>query len=182
MRLRTGASIAAVALAAVALSGCSLFAVHQTQHQYDPSDGVSVAVGEVRLLNLMVFTEDGVDGNLSAVAVNTGDDDVELTLQYVSGGEKIDVEVEIPAGETVTLGSGDGGQLFLPEIGTPAGAYLPIYFQYGSTPGKQVSVPVLDGSLGEYEHLMPTPTPTPTPTETDAVETDGVEPTPAPTP
>jgi len=177
VRLRTGASIAAVALTAVALSGCSLFAVHQTLHPYDPSDGVGVAIGDVRLINVLVFTEDGVDGNLSAAAVNTGDEDVELTIQYESGGDKIDVEIEIPGGETVTLGSGDLGQLFLPEIDTPAGTYLPIYFQYGTTPGKQVSVPVLDGSLSEYENLMPTPTPTPTPTETAAVE-----PTPTPTP
>ena len=177
MRLRSVASIAATALAAVALAGCSLLMVPQTQFRYDPSDGVAVTVGDVRLLNLIVFSEDGVDGNLSGVAVNPGDDDVDMVLQYVSGGDKIDVEVEIPGGETLTLGSGENGQLLLPDIDVPVGSYLVIYFQYGDKPGKQVSVPVLDTALPQYDGLLPTPTPTPTPTETPAVE-----PTPTPTP
>lgn len=177
MRTRTVASIAAGALAAVALAGCSLFMTPQTQFRYDPSDGVRASVGDVRLLNLMVFTEDGEDGNLSATAVNDGTEDVELTLQYDAGGEKVDIEVEIPAGEEIILGSGERGQLFLAGIDTPAGSLLAIYVQYADRPGVQVHVPVLDGSLEQYENLLPTPTPTPTPTETPAVD-----PTPTPTP
>lgn len=179
MRLRTGASIAAVALAASLLGGCSLFAEAQTQHPYDASDGVSVSVGDVRLLNALVITEDGVDGNLSAAAVNSGDRSVQLLLQYVSDGDKVDIQVALPAGQTVTLGSGEYGQVFLPGIDTTPGSLLTVYVQYGSEPGKQVSIPVLDASLPEYGGLIPTPTPTPTPTETPG---EGATPTPTPTP
>ena len=172
MRVRTGVSIAAAALLATGLAGCSLFATHQTLHPYDPSDGISVTVGDVRLLNVLVFTEDGEDGNFTAAAVNTGDQDVDLTLQYVSDGEKVNIDIEVPVGETVQIGSGENGQVFLPAIDAPPGTLLPIYFQYGSTPGKQVDIPVLDGSFPLYEDLLPTPTPTPTvtptPTETPA--------------
>jgi hypothetical protein len=175
VRIRTGASIVAASALAVILTGCSLFAVHQTLEPYDASDGVSVTVGDVRLINVLVFTEDGEDGNLSAAAVNTGDSDVDLTVQYLSDGEKVNVEVEVPAGETVRLGGGEAGQVFLPAIGTAPGSLLTIYFQYGDRPGKQADIPVLDTSLEEYDGLLPTPTPTPTPTVT-------ATPTPAPTP
>ena len=166
MRVRTGASLAAAALLITGLTGCSLFAVHQTLHPYDASDGISVTVGDVRILNALVFTEDGEDGNFSAAAVNTGDEDVDLTLQYLSDGEKVNIEIEIPVGETVQIGSGENGQVFLPAIDTLPGTLLPIYFQYGSHPGKQVDIPVLDASLQQYDGLLPTPTPTPTPTVT----------------
>jgi hypothetical protein len=173
VRVRTGASIAASIALVVGLSACS-FAFPQTQKPYEASDGVSVTVGDVKVLNAIVFTEDGEDGNFSGSAANFGDSDVDLTLQYVSGGEKVDVTIEVPAGETVRFGSEDD-QVFLAGIDTPAGSLLKIYFQYGDRPGKQIDVPVLDTALGEYDGLLPTPTPTPTPTVTATPE-----PTPTP--
>ena len=142
----------------------------QTQRPYDASDGVSVHVGDVRLLNMIVFTEDGEDGNFTAAAVNESERDIELTLQYESDGERVDVVVDVPAGRTFNIGV-DDGQVFLPGIDTIAGGLLTLYVQYGSEPGKQLAVPVLDASLPEYgEGLLPTPTPTPTPTETATPE------------
>jgi hypothetical protein len=176
VRVRTGASIVAAFVITVGLSACSVFNTPHTQQAYDSSDGVSVTVGDVRVLNAIVFTEDGEDGNFFGAAANSGDSDVDLTLQYVSGGEKVDVVIEIPAGETVRLG-GEEGQVFLPGIDTAAGALLAIYFQYGDTPGKQIDVPVLDTELQHYDGLLPTPTPTPTPTVTATPE-----PSPTPTP
>jgi hypothetical protein len=44
---------------------------------------------------------------------------------------------------------------------------LAIYFQYGDRQGRELLVPVLDGSLEQYSPFLPqTPTPTPTPTPT----------------
>lgn len=168
MRVRTGASVVAAFVAIVGLSACS-FAFPQTQKPYEASDGVSVTVGDVRVLNAIVFTEDGEAGNFFGAAANSGDSDVTLTLQYVSGGEKVNVAVEVPAGETVRLGGADG-QVFLPGIDAIPGSLLSIYFQYGEHPGKQIDVPVLDTALGEYDGLLPTPTPTPTPTVTATPE------------
>lgn len=168
MRVRTGPSIAAAIALVVSLSACS-FAFPQTQVPYDASDGVSVTVGDIKVLNAIVFTEDGEDGNFSGAANNSGDSDVDLTLQYVSGGEKVNVEIEVPAGETVFFG-GEDAQVFLPGIDAAPGGLLAIYFQYGDRPGKQIDVPVLDTSLGEYDGLLPSPTPTPTPTVTATPE------------
>jgi hypothetical protein len=174
VRVRTGASIVAAFALAVGLSACSVFNSPHTQKPYDSSDGVSVTVGDIRVLNAIVFTDDGENGNFVAAAANSGDRDLDLTLQYQSGGEKVDVTVEVPAGETVSLGGAEG-QVFLPGIDTAAGSLLTIYFQYGDTPGKQIDVPVLDTALEQYDGLLPTPTPTPTPTVTATPE-------PSPTP
>lgn len=170
VKVRTWASLAGALTLVGALSGCSLFAVQQTQFPYDASDGVSATVGDVRLLNMLVFTEDGEDGNFTGAVVNTGDEDIDLVLQYQSGGEKTNVELGIPAGETLHVGGDEFGQVFLPAIDAAAGDLLKIYFQYGSTPGKQVDVPVLDDRLPEYDGLLPTPTPTPVPTVTATPE------------
>jgi len=166
VRFRTGAAAVAASVLAVALTGCSLFAVHQTLHPYDASDGVSVTVGDVRIVNALVFSEDGQDGNFTGAAVNSGERDIDLVLQYSSDGEKVDVELEIAAGETVRIGSGEAGQVFLPAIDTAPGSLLKIYFNYAGSQGKQVDIPVLDTALPEYDGLLPTPTPTPTPTVT----------------
>lgn len=165
MRIRSGAALVAASALALGLSGCSLFAVHQTLHPYDASDGVSVTVGDVRIINALVFTEDGQDGNFAGAAVNTGSDDVDLTLQYLSDGDKVNVDIEVPAGETVHFG-GEDAQVLLPAIDTAPGALLKIYFQYADKPGKQIEVPVLDTELEEYDGLLPSPTPTPIPTVT----------------
>ncbi|HWH97609.1 MAG TPA: hypothetical protein VNS80_04515 [Pseudolysinimonas sp.] len=135
---------------------------------------MSVTVGDIRVLNAIVFSEDGEDGNFFAAAANSGDRDVDLTLQYVSDGEKVNVDIEVPAGETVRFG-GEDSQVFLPGIDAAPGSLLTIYFQYGDRPGKQIDVPVLDTELAQYDGLLPTPTPTPTPTVT-------ATPTPEPTP
>jgi hypothetical protein len=176
VRVRTGASIVAAIVLAVGLSACSVFNTPHTQKPYDSSDGVSVTVGDVRVLNAIVFTEDGENGNFFAAAANSGDEDVQLLLQFESGDGKVDVVIDVPAGETVRFGS-EGNQVFLPGIDTTAGSLLPIYFQYGDKPGKQIDVPVLDTELAHYENLLPTPTPTPTPTVTATPE-----PSPTPTP
>jgi hypothetical protein len=165
VRIRSGAALVAASALALGLTGCSLFAVHQTLHPYDASDGVSVTVGDVRVINAIVFTEDGQDGNFSAAAVNTSGSDIELTLQYLSDGDKVNVDIDVPAGETVHFG-GDDNQVLLPGLDTAPGSLLKIYFQYGDKPGKQIEVPVLDTALEEYDGLLPSPTPTPTPTVT----------------
>jgi hypothetical protein len=175
VRARVAASAGLTALVAIALAGCNFVTPQATLVPYESSDGVSGRVGDVDVLNAVVLSEDGDSGNLVFSALNTGDDDVELTVQYQSGGERITVDVDVAAGTTAAIGYGDGGQLFLADIDTQPGGLLPIYFQYGDVQGRQLLVPVLDGALEQYAPFLPTPTPTPTPTETAA-------PTPTPTP
>jgi hypothetical protein len=178
VRARVVASAGLTALVAVALAGCNFFTPQSTLVPYDSSDGVSTTVGDVHILNAVVLSEDGVNGNLVFSALNSGTDAVELAVQYESGGEKVTVDVPVDAGTTGEFGFGEGGQLFLADIDTQPGGLLPIYFQYGDAQGRQLLVPVLDGALEQYAPFLPTPTPTPTPQPTEAV----VTPTPTPTP
>lgn len=172
MRARLGAA-ALLTVVAMALVGC--VGKVQTQIPYDPSDGVGVEVGSVRVLNLIVLTEDGEDGNLIGAAVNHGDRDVELVFQYGPSGDRTEVAVDVPADATVHLGTGEEGQLLLPGIDRQPGDLIEIYVQYGDEQGALARVPVLDGALPEYADHLPTPMPTPT-------ETAAPEPTETPAP
>ena len=167
MRARVVASAGLAALLAIALAGCNFFTPQATLKPYDASDGVSSVVGDVTISNALVLTDDGVSGNLLFTALNPTDATIPLTVQYESHGTRTDVTLTLAASGSTDFGFGDGGQVFLTAIDTPAGENIPIYFQYGDEQGKQLLVPVLDGSLAQYEPFLPqTPTPTPTPTPT----------------
>lgn len=124
-----------------------------TAEHYDPSDGVSADVGDLDLRNVLVVSEDGIDGNLVLTVVNTGDDDAELGVQVGGGGGETRI-IEVEAGATVSLG-GEEEPLLLEDIDTQPGGLLPIYFQYGSAEGIEKLVPVLDGRMPEYADLVP---------------------------
>ena len=174
MRARVVASAGLAVLMAIVLAGCNFITTQATLKPYDPSDGVSATIGDVSILNALVLSEDGVNGNLVFTALNTSGDPVDLTVQYDSSGEKADVALKVEADGTTDFGGfNDSAQVFLTDMDATPGGLIPVYFQYGDEPGKQLMVPVLDGSLEQYSPFLPqTPTPTPTVTET---------PTPAPT-
>ena len=173
MRARLIASAAVAAVLAAVLAGCNFVTPQATLQHYDPSDGVSTVVGDVHILNALVLSEDGENGNLLFSAVNDSGDTVELTAQYASDGDKTDLSFEVPASTNAAFGFGDGGQVYLESIDAKPGSLVAIYFHYGSEEGRELLVPVLDGSLEQYQPYLPV-TPTPVPTETGA-------PTPNPT-
>jgi hypothetical protein len=174
VRARVAASAALAALLAITLAGCNFFTPQATLKPYDASDGVSTVLGDVHISNALVLSEDGVSGNLLFTAVNDSGDKVTLTVQYESQGKRTDLPLKLAEGAN-PFGFGDGGQVFLTAIDTEPGSLIPIYFQYGDEQGKQLMVPVLDGSLEQYAPFLPqTPTPTPTPEGTGT-------PTPNPT-
>ena len=164
MRARVAASAGVAALVAMVLAGCNFITPQQTLVPYDPSDGVSAAVGDVDVLNAVILSDDGVSGNLVFTALNSSTDDVDLIVQFESEGDKVTLDLDVAAGGSTEFGFGEGGQLFLAGIDTQPGGLLPVYFQYGAEQGRQLLVPVLDGALEQYAPLLPTPTPTPTPT------------------
>ena len=57
--------------------------------------------------------------------------------------------------------------VIIKSLNSRPGSLYPLYFQYGTHTGLRLLVPVLNGQLAEYSHLLPRdvePTPTPTPT------------------
>jgi hypothetical protein len=125
-----------------------------TTEHYDASDGVSANVGDLDLRNVLVVSEDGVDGNLVMTVVNTGDEDATLGVQFGEGGGEV-VEVEVEAGQTLVLGSDEEDPVLLEGMNAEVGGLLPMYFQYGDVEGIEKLVPVLDARLPEYADLAP---------------------------
>lgn len=161
MKARAIASIVTAGLVVTGIAGCTFVTPIATQQITDVTDGVSVTVGDVKLLNALVITKDGSDGNLVAQAYNESDEKVTLSIQYDVDG-KHTTKVKLAPGKATDLGYGSKGQVFLPNIDTVAGGLLALYVQYGSEPGKQITVPVLTNRQGEYDKLDPTTPPTPT--------------------
>lgn len=160
-----------MAIAALLALGVAACAPISTLKHYDPSDGVSATLGQVKVLNAFVLSDDGKTGNLLFSGYNgTGKT---VTLNVTAGPDSGQLYLKP---DTMTdFGYGKNGQLLLTGIDTKPGSLLPIYVQWGSEQGKQLLVPVLDGALPQYATLLPTPVPTPTPTATSTA-------TPSPTP
>jgi hypothetical protein len=152
VKARLAASAALALGLALGASGCSMVTYQATTEHYDASDGVSLNVGELKVRNALVVSEDGVDGNLVMSVVNTGEDDVTLGVQVGDGGEVTEIDVE--AGQTVSLGA-DEEPVLLEGLDAEVGGLVSLYFQYGDVEGVEQPVPVLDSRLPEYADLAP---------------------------
>ncbi|WP_136708601.1 DNA modification methylase [Agromyces sp. H66] len=152
MKARLAASAALALGLALGASGCSMITYQATTEKYEPSDGVSADLGDLDLRNILVVSEDGEDGTLVMSVVNQGDRRATLGVQF---GEGDVVEVAVPAGQTLVLGSDDEEPVVLEGIDAEVGGLIPLYFQYGDVEGVEKMVPVLDGRLPEYSDLAP---------------------------
>ena len=157
---------AVVALAALVMTGVAACAPIASLKPYDASDGVSTTVGQVKVLNALVLTKSGNDGNLLFSAYNPTDESIQLNVQFADGSDRTTVRATLNPDTTTDFGYGKKGQFLLAGLDVKPGSLAHIYFQYGDEEGSQLTVPVLDGSLPQYQNLLPTPTPTPTPSLT----------------
>ena len=153
MKARLAASAALALGLVMGATGCSMVTYQATTEKYDPSDGVSANLGDIDVRNALVISEDGEDGTLVMSVVNRSDERATVTVQYGDGGDEL--EIDVPAGETLVLGSGDEEQVVLEGIDVEVGGLLPMYFQAGDAEGVEKQVPVLDARLPEYSELAP---------------------------
>jgi hypothetical protein len=162
VRRRATLSAAVAATLMLATTGCTFVAEIATLEEYDPSDGVGTTVGDVQVRNMLALSEDGERVALVFAATNTGPEDVRLNIglsESAAGAQ----QVAISGGDFTSVGTA-GTQLVLEGVNATLGSLLPVYVQYGDEPGRLLQVPVIDGSLPEYQAFLPTATPTPTPT------------------
>ncbi|CAI8327804.1 MAG: Uncharacterised protein [Cellulomonadaceae bacterium TMED98] len=149
-------SVASVALSVALVGGCTFTAEIANLEPYDPSDGVGLTLEGVAVRNALLVTADGDEANLVMTIVNTTGDDVALRLQYGAPDARVTEEVLLPAQpELSQVGSDPANQLIFTDDAIEAGTLFPVYFQYGSVQGEIIEVPVLDGTLPEYELLVP---------------------------
>lgn len=152
-------AVASVVLAASLLAGtagCTFLSTQATLIQYDPGSGVGANVGDVQVRNAIgIITEDGSAISLLVTLVNSGSDDVSVSLQFESDGEKRTDIKAVTSGAAASFGNVIGqDQIIIANPGVEAGDLVPVYVQYGSFQGKELLVPVL-GATGVYADLGP---------------------------
>ncbi|MCP2368728.1 hypothetical protein BCL57_002904 [Agromyces flavus] len=153
MKARLAASAALALGIAIGGSGCAMITYQATTEKYDASDGVSADLGTIELRNMLVVSDDGEQGNLVVAVVNTGEDDATVEFEVVDSGERFEVDVD--AGDVVSLGAGDEDPITIEDLGAEVGGLVAIYAQHSGEEGQEIQVPVLDGRLPEYEDLAP---------------------------
>ncbi|HEY9498273.1 MAG TPA: hypothetical protein VIQ78_04560 [Terrimesophilobacter sp.] len=160
MRARLAASAVLVALVLGGTTACTYMTPQVTTKHYDASDGIGATVGQIEVRNAILLTADGQNASLLINLVNTSDTGIQVNLQYQNSDKtKVDESVFVNAGSVKSLGGPDASQLLLSGLDAPAGSLFPVFIQYDDVSGKQLWVPVLDGSASEYATLLPTPAP-----------------------
>jgi hypothetical protein len=156
VRRRFFASLALAAAVITGSAGCTLNAEIANLQPYDPSDGVSTNVGDLALRNILLIKNDRGDANLVMTVVNNSGENVSLNVQFEGARSRITESLVISGFPARTrIGDVPEDGIVLRSPGLVLGGLFSLYFEYGDFPGEQVLVPVLDGSLAEYELLVP---------------------------
>lgn len=158
MKIRIAASIALAAGLVLGASGCSLIAPQGTLEPYAPSDGVEVTTEGVALRNiLLIADEEGKNFNVVFTSVNTNNDPATAVMRFDEGSSSAEANFSLPVGTTVfgdpEADSSDTLQLVsLP--GVDAGSTVKTYIKINGENEIEHNIPVLDGTLKEYEHYV----------------------------
>lgn len=161
MKIRIAAAIALAAGVALGASGCSLIAPQGTNVSYSPSDGVEVTTNGVYLRNIiLVADETGENFNLVFTAVNTTGAPAAVNVSMTADNSSANVDFKVPTG-TTPFGNADEGQetIVVTMPGLEAGATAKSYFTLNGETDIVEFVPVLDGTLKEYQAYVLAPAP-----------------------
>lgn len=156
MRRRFFAPLVLATAVITGTTGCTLSAEIATMQEYDPSDGVGADIGDLALRNILLISNDAGEANLVMTVVNTSGEDITLNVQFDDGAARVTEPLELPAvPERTRVGDDPRAGILVSGPELVIGGLFPVYFEYGSVPGELVFVPVLDGTLPEYELLVP---------------------------
>lgn len=160
MRARLARSTAAAALGAAlvlaGLTGCTFMTPQATTGHYEPSDGISATVGDLEVRNALLLSADGTSASLLVNIENPTKYGVQVKVQYEDADNaKVDETVHVNAGSVASFGGADADRIILSGIDAKPGSLFPVFIQYEDATGKQLWLPVLDGSLSEYADLVP---------------------------
>lgn len=156
MKARLAASAILVALLAAGTTGCTFITPQVTTMAYDPSDGIGTTLGDIRVNNALLVTEDGQSASLVISLHNPTDFGVQVSVQYEDATQsKVNDSVFVNSRSVVSLGAAGPSSVALTGIDAPAGSLFPVFLQYGDVTGEQLWLPVLTAT-GPYAGLAPT--------------------------
>lgn len=156
MNTRMAATIALAAAIMVGASGCTFSANIATQKEYDPSDGVGTTIDDVSVRNVLLITDEGQNLNLVMTVANNSTETVDLEVEWNLDGASGDETITLDGSALTSVGGPDDEQtIVISGTDVIPGALVPLFFTYGGAEGSQIEVPVLDGSLPEYELYLP---------------------------
>ena len=101
---------------------------------------MSTTVGQVKVLNALVLSKSGANGNLLFSAYNPTDELIQLNVQYEDGTDRTTAHAALLPDTTTDFGYGKKGQFLLSGLDVKPGSLAHIYFQYGDEAGSQLTV------------------------------------------
>jgi hypothetical protein len=153
---RGAASAIFVGALLLGTTGCSLTSEKATLIEYNPSDGVSDSIGDIDLRNVFALSEDGGTVALVMSVINNGEDGANVDFQIeAADGTKITERVYVAGDASKSTGGEDVDPIAFANVDAQVGSLIEVYAQSGDETGKQLLVPLLDGSLPEYADLVP---------------------------
>jgi hypothetical protein len=149
---------AAVGIATALLLGtsaCGAVTPIASLETYAPSDGVEATFESIKVRNFIYLSDGQGNGALFGSVVNSGLAAATLKLQYndAETGEKRDEQLSLLAGQKRDLGYNGSTPLAIKLAGKP-GQTAEVWVAEGSNAGVALNVPILDGTLAEYESLL----------------------------
>lgn len=155
MFVRRLATVAVLATLTMTTSACSITGNVASLQPYAPSDGQQVNLEGVKARNFMYLVSESGQGFLIGSLVSVAQEPRVVKIQYVDPNSqaKTDYFVEVPAGAKLDFGYNGNPAIQMPVVERPGQTAL-FYFLESDTVNAQMKVPVLDGTLSEYEALL----------------------------
>lgn len=159
---RLGA-VAVIGASLLGVSACSYIAPQQTTAVYAPSDGAQINLGDIQLRNILLVTSGRADqpGRMLGAIFNNSKAPVQVTFRGSDGAQ---IQITVSPDQPYYLNESNEASI-MSTVSEPAGALetVSISQNSGSTPAQaDLRVPVLDGTLEEYQKYVPGPAATPT--------------------
>lgn len=146
---RAGATAAIAVAVLSATAGCGYIHEQPTTIHYAASDGVHANVADAEFRNLMVIAKDkNSAGRLLGTIINSSDKEMNVTIDT---GDAT-ASVKVPADGKVQL---EKQETLLKPVGKVPGETLEDTKLSVGPQSTTSNVPVLDGTLDEYQQYMP---------------------------
>lgn len=154
---RRASVIAAIGVGLLSVTGCGYITPQETTKIQNVTDGINANVGPLQLRNMVIVsTGENKPGRLIGAVFNSSSQSVTLTVRGATGSE---TSVPVKAnGETLLTEASDPAMLS--TTGGQPGSLVQLNFsESGTNQSQDVKIPVLDGTLKEYQQYLPTPSP-----------------------